>query len=114
LTELFIIRWELLIFFGEMSRMLLQGHKLLRLGARYWLRAPNDWDTMGHPQVLDRSVAEYVHPISIRYTRWSCLHLRIWVKIWLGRRIVLVSLPQLVVICLLEIKTKNIKWNSRK
>jgi hypothetical protein len=40
LTELFIIHWELLIFFGEMSHLLLQGYELLRLSARYWLGAP--------------------------------------------------------------------------
>jgi hypothetical protein len=34
-TKLFIIRRELLVFLGEMSRVLLQGHELLRLGARY-------------------------------------------------------------------------------
>jgi hypothetical protein len=44
-----IIRWELLIFLCEMSCMLLQGHKLLRLGARYQLGASNSWDTMAHP-----------------------------------------------------------------
>jgi hypothetical protein len=32
---LFIIHRELLIFFDEMSRMLLQSHELLWLGARY-------------------------------------------------------------------------------
>jgi hypothetical protein len=41
-----------LVFFGELSRVLLQGHELLRLGARYWLGAPNSWDTTGCPQVL--------------------------------------------------------------
>ena len=47
LAKLFIIRRKLLIFLGEMSRVLLQGHELLRLGARYWLGALNDWDTTG-------------------------------------------------------------------
>jgi hypothetical protein len=45
------------VFFGELSRVLLQGHKL-RLGARYWLGAPNGWDTTGCPQVLDHSVGD--------------------------------------------------------
>jgi len=47
LAELFIIRRELLVFFGEMSHVLIQGHKLLRLGVRYRLGAPNGWDTTG-------------------------------------------------------------------
>jgi hypothetical protein len=51
LAELFIIRRELVIFFGEMRRMLLQDHELLRLGARYRLWAPNGSDTTGHPPV---------------------------------------------------------------
>jgi len=49
-----------------MSRVLLQGHELLRLGARYWLGAPNSWDTTGHPQVLGHSIGEPVHPIFYR------------------------------------------------
>ena len=40
--ELIIIRWELLI-------LLFQDHELLRLGARYWWRASNGWDTTGRP-----------------------------------------------------------------
>jgi hypothetical protein len=35
--------------FCEMSRMLLQGHELLRLGARYRLRVLNGWHTTGRP-----------------------------------------------------------------
>jgi len=58
LTKLFIIRRESLVFFSEMSHVLLQGHKLLRLGARYWLGAPNGWDTTGRSQVLGCSVGE--------------------------------------------------------
>ena len=40
LAELFIISRESLIFFSEMSRVLLQGHKLLRLGPWYRLELP--------------------------------------------------------------------------
>jgi len=58
LAELFIIRRESLV-------LLFQGHEHLRLGARYWLGAPNGWDTMGRPQVLDHSVGELLHPIFI-------------------------------------------------
>jgi hypothetical protein len=65
LAKLFIIHRELLVFFSEMSRVLLQGHKLLRLGARYWLGAPNGWDTTGRQQGLGRSVGELVHLIFI-------------------------------------------------
>ena len=74
LVELFIIRQESLIFFGEMSRVLLEGHELLRLSARYWLGAPNGWDTTSRPQILSLSVRESVHSISIGSTRRSCLH----------------------------------------
>ena len=74
LAELFIIRRESLVFFGEMSHILLQGHELRRLGARYWLGAPNGWDTTGRPQVLDRNVGDPIHPIFIGSTRWSYLH----------------------------------------
>jgi hypothetical protein len=46
---------------------------------------------------------------------WSCLHSQIWIKIQMGRRIVLVSLPQPTVICPLKIKKNEImKFNSRK
>ena len=73
-TKLFIIRRELLVFLSEMSRVLLQGHELLRLGAWYWLGAPNGWDIMGRPQVLGPSVGEHVHLIFIGYTGWSYLY----------------------------------------
>jgi hypothetical protein len=46
LAKLFIICREFLVFLGEMSRVLLQGHELLRLGARYWWGASNGWDTL--------------------------------------------------------------------
>jgi hypothetical protein len=111
LAELFIIRWESLV-------LLLQGHellrldarivvarpKLLRLDARYWLWAPNDWDTTGSLQVLGRSVEEPVHPIFIGSTRWSYLYPQIRIEIRMDRRIVPISLPQLAIICLLKIK----------
>jgi hypothetical protein len=42
---------------------LFQGHDLFRLDARYWLGAPNGWDTTARPQVIGRSVGEPVHPI---------------------------------------------------
>ena len=114
LTALFIIRRELLIFFGETSCVLLQGHKLLRLGARYWLGALNGWDTTGRLQVLGHCVNDFVHPISIGYTRRSCLHPQIWIEIQMGRMIIPISLPQPVIKCLLKIKKEIIKFNSRK
>jgi hypothetical protein len=52
--------------------LLFQGHDLLRLGARYWLGAPNGRDTTGLPQVIGRSVGESVHLIFIGFTRRSC------------------------------------------
>jgi hypothetical protein len=114
-AELFIIRSrELLILFSEINHMLLQGHELLRLGTRYRLRAPNGWDTTGDPLVLDCSVGESIHPISIGSTRRSCLHQQIQIKIQVGRRIVPLSLSQPAILCLLEIKTKSMKLNSRK
>jgi hypothetical protein len=103
----------LLILFGEMSHVLLQGHDLLRLGTQYRLRAPNGWDNTVRPQVLDYSVGESVHLISIRSTWWSCLHPQIRIEIRAGRRIVPISLPQPIVICWLKIKTKISKFNSR-
>ena len=114
LADLFIIRRELLVFFGEMSCVLLQGHKLLSLGARYWLGAPNDWDTMGRLQVLGRSVGEPIHLIFIGSTRRSYLHPQIRIEIWMSRRIVPISLPQPAIIGLLKIKKEIIIFNSRK
>jgi hypothetical protein len=73
-------------------------YKLLRLGARYRLEAPNGRDTKVRSQVLGRSVGESVHPIFIR----------------VGRKIVPIYLPQLAIICLLKIKKEIIKFNSRK
>jgi len=107
LAELFVIRWKLLILLGEISRVLFQGHDLLRLGAQYWLGAPNGWDTTSCLQVLGRSVGEFVHLIFIGSTRRSCLHPQIQIKIQVGRRIVPISLPQLAIICLLKIKKRN-------
>jgi hypothetical protein len=114
LAKLFIIRRELLVFFSEMSCVLLQGHELRRLGARYWLRAPNGWDTTGHPQVLGRSVGEPIHPIFIGSTRRSYLHPQIRIEIRMGRRIVSISLPQLAIIGLLKMKKEIIIFNSIK
>jgi hypothetical protein len=114
LAKLFIIHRELLVFFSEMSRVLLQGHKLLRLGARYWLGAPNGWDTMGRPQVLCRSVGEPVHQIFIGSIGWSYLHPQIRIEIRMGWRIVPISLPQPAIIGLLKMKKEIIIFNSIK
>jgi len=102
------------VFFSELSRVLLQGHELLRLGARYWLRAPNGWDTTGRPQVLDRSVGEPIHSIFIGSTRRSNLHPQIQIKIRMGRRIVPISLPQPAIIGLLKMQKVIIIFNSIK
>jgi len=91
LANLFKIRRELR-FFGEMNCVLLQGHELIRLSAWYWLGAPNGWDNTGRPQVLGRSVWEPVHLIFIGSTRRSYLHPQIHIEIWMGRRIVPISL----------------------
>jgi len=96
LTELIIIRRELLI-------LLFQGNELLRLGARYWWRAPNSWDTTGRPQVFGCSVGEPVDLIFFGSTRRSHLH----PQIWIGRRIVPISLPQPAIIGLLKIFKKS-------
>jgi len=93
--------------FGELSRVLLQGHELLRLGALYWLGAPNGWDTTGRSQVLGRSVGEPVHLIFIGSTRRSNLHPQIQIEIRMGRRIVHISLPQPAIIGLLKMKKSN-------
>jgi len=47
----------MVVFFSELSRVLLQGQELLRLGA------PNGWNTTGRLQVVDCSVGELVNPI---------------------------------------------------
>jgi len=114
LAELFIIHRRLLVFFDEMSRVLLQGHELLRLGARYWLGAPNGWDTTGRLQVLGHSIGEPVHPIFIESTRQSYLHPQIQIEIRMGRRIVPIYLPQPAIIGLLKMKIEIIIFNSRK
>jgi hypothetical protein len=97
-----------------MSRVLLQGHELLRLSAWYWLGAPNGWDTTSRLQVLDRSVWEPVHSIFIGSTRRSYLHPQIQIEIWMGRRIVPISLSQPVIIGLLKMKKEIIIFNSIK
>jgi hypothetical protein len=93
---------------------LLQGHELLRLGARYWLGAPNGWDTTGRLQVLGSSVGEPVHPIFIRSTGRSNVHPQIRIKIRMGRRIVPIYLPQPTIIGLLKMKNVIIIFNSIK
>ena len=113
LTELIIIHWESFI-------LLFQGHELLRLGARYWWKAPNGWDTTGWPQVFGRSVREPVDPIIIGSTRRSYFHLQIQIKIQMGRRIIPISLPQPAIIDLLifffkssySIQENNNLWNK--
>jgi hypothetical protein len=108
LMELIIIRQESFI-------LLFQGHKLLKLGARYWWRAPNGWDTTGRPQVFGRSVGEPVDPIFIESTRWSYLNPQIQIEIRMGRRIVSISLPQPAIIGLMKFFFfKIIIFNSRK
>jgi len=107
LAELFIIRRESLV-------LLFQCHELLRPGVRYWLGAPNCWDTTGHPQVLDHSVGEPVHLIFIGSTRRSYLHPQIQIEIRMGRRIILISFHQQAIIGLLKIKKEIIIFNSRK
>jgi hypothetical protein len=85
LAKLFIIHRESLV-------LLLQGHELLRLGARYWLGASSGWDTTGHPQVLGRSAGEPVHLIFIGSTRRSYLYPQIQIEL---------SFPYLSLNCLL-------------
>jgi hypothetical protein len=97
-----------------MSCVLLQGHELLRLGARYWLGAPNGWDTTGRLQVLGSSVGEPVHPIFIESTGRSNVHPQIRIKIRMGRRIVPIYLPQPTIIGLLKMKNVIIIFNSIK
>ena len=84
----FIIRRELLVFLGEMTRVLLQGHELLRLGA------PNGWGTTGRLQVLGRGVGEPIHLIFIESTGRSYRHPQIRIEIRMDWRIVPISLPQ--------------------
>jgi len=105
--------------------LLFQGNELLRVGARYWWRAPNGWDTTGRPQVFGRNVGEPVDPIFFGSTRRSHLHPQIHIEIWMGRRIVPISLPQPAIIGLLnffflnhhiqfkKIITYKIKWMNK-
>jgi hypothetical protein len=110
LAKLFIIHRESLIFFGEMGHMLLQGRKLLdwvldidcKLPTIETLRAIRKFLAV----VLESSYTWFLlgpldDPASI------C-------KFKSKSRIIPVSLPQPAVICLLEIKIKIIKFNSRK
>jgi len=113
---------ELIIIHRELLILLFQGHEL-RLGARYWWRAPNGWDIMGRMQVFGCSVGESIDLIFFGYTRRSHLHPQIWIEIWMGRKIVPISLPQPAIIGLLnfffkknhhiqfkKIITYKIKW----
>ena len=90
------------IIHRESFILLFQGHELLRLGAWYWWRAPNGWDTTGRPQVFGRSVGEPINPIFIGSIRRSYLHPQIRIEIWMGRRIVPISLPQPAIILLFQ------------
>jgi hypothetical protein len=105
--ELCVLRWYVIVFLGELSRVLLQGHELLRLGARYWLGAPNAWNTTGRPQVVGHSVGEPVNLIFIRSTWRANLHPQIRIEFRMGQNIVPVSLPQPIIIGLLKIKKKK-------
>ena len=105
-VEFFIIHKESFIFFIEMDCTFLyfliyQGHELRRLSAHDRLWASNSQNTTGRPQILSRSVREFVHPLSIASTRWSYLQPRIRIDIRVSRRIVPVSLLQSIVICFL-------------
>ena len=104
----------MVVFFGELSHVLLQGHELLRQGAQYWLGSPNGWDTTGRPQVLGRSVGEPVHPIFIGSIGLSNLHPQIQIEFRMGQRIVPISLPQSAIIGLLKMKKVIIIFNSLK
>jgi len=101
-----------IVFVDELSRVLLQGHELLSLGARYWLGAPNGWNTTGRPQVVGRSVGEPVNPIFIGSTWRSNLHPQIWIEFRMGQNIVPISLPQPIIIGLLKLKKVIIIFNS--
>jgi len=94
---------ELIIIHRELLILLFQRNELLRLGVRYWWRASNSWDTTSWTQVFSRSVGEPVDPIFIGSIRRSRLHPQIWIEIWMGRRIVPISLPQPAIIGLLKI-----------
>jgi len=104
-SPLWVVHTPLIgVFFGELSHVLLQGHELLRLGAWYWLGAPNGWNTTGRPQVLGCSVGEPVNLIFIGSTRRSNLHPQIRIEFRIGQRIVPISLPQPAIIGILKIK----------
>jgi len=102
------------VFLGELSRVFLQGHELLRLSARCWLGSPNGWDTTGRSQVLGHSVGEPVHLIFIGSIERSNLHPQIRIEIQMGRRIVPISPPQPAIISLLKMKKVIIIFNSIK
>ena len=79
----------------------------------------SDWvlDTDGElPTVetlrADRSVGEAVDLIFFGSTRRSHLHPQIWIEIWMGRRIVPISLPQPTIIVLLKIPSVKKSSNA--
>jgi len=76
------------------------------------LWAPSSWEIMGCLQELGCSVRETVHPISIGSTKQYYLQQQIRIEIWMGWRIVTVSLFQPDVICILEKKSQQIHKNN--
>jgi len=94
---------KLIIICRESFILLFQGHELFRMGARYWWRAPNGWDTTGHPQVFARSVGEPIDLIFIRSTRRFYLY----PQIRMGLRIIPISLSQPAIIGLQKFFFKN-------
>jgi len=68
--------------------------------------------TQWTPQTGCPILMESVDPIFIGSTRWSNLHPQIWIEIWMGRRIVLISLPQLAIIGLLKIPSVKKSSNA--
>ena len=77
-------------------------------------RAPNGWDTTSWTQVSSHSVGELVDLIFIGSTRRSHLHPQIWIEIWMGRRIVPISLPQPAIIGLLKFFLKNSSYSIQE
>ena len=67
---------------------------------------------MSRMQVFSRSVGEPVDPVFIGSTRRSRLHPQIWIEIWMGRRIVPISLPQSAIIGLLKISSVKKSSNA--
>jgi len=102
-----------MINYNLISFLVLNFNYKYRLGTWYWLGAPNDWDTTGRSQVLDRSVEELVHLIFIGSTGRSNLHPQIRIEIWMGRRIVPIYVPRPAIIGLLKWKSNHhIQFNK--